>query len=227
MSQQIPPHPSKLRKGFLVVGIVLLSLGFFFLYVASVNGIDVVTTFHDAVDLDSAGSPHNFTDPIGLAIKYPINPYTITMQPNDYLNTSFPNDIYQIEPIYIVFWDNVSNEVLKYSQPLGDMLDFRNEGSSQMTIQVYLVCRNTSNTHDDSIHGGFTYRDELTNIYPVTTTLNHYERPQWFYLGVGMVLSSLAVIPIFKSIKQPQTMPFCSKENAIKTQVPSKISGSP
>jgi len=226
MSQQILAT-SRLRKGFLVVGIVLLSLGFFFLYVASVNGIDRVTTFHDAVDLDSAGSPHNFTDPIGLAIEYPINPYTVTMQPNDYLNTSLPNDIYQIEPIYIVFWDNVSNEVLKYSQPLGDMLGFRNEGSSQMTVQVYLVCKNTSNTHDDSTHVGFTYSDELTNIYPVTTTLNHYERPQWFYLCIGMVLSSLAVIPIFKSIKQPQATPFCSKENAIETQVPSKISETP
>jgi hypothetical protein len=96
-----------------------------------------------------------------------------------------------------------------------------------MTIQVYLVCKNTSNTHDDSTHVGFTYSDELTNIYPVTTTLNHYERPQWFYLCIGMVLSSLAVIPIFKSIKQPQATPFCSKENAIETQVPSKISETP
>jgi hypothetical protein len=189
MSQQIPT--SRLGMGFLFVGIILLILGFFFFYVASVNDIEHVTTFHDEVNLNSAGSSHNFTDPIGAVIEHPVKPYTITLQPNDDLNTSFPNDIYQIEPVYIVFWDNVSNEVLKYSPQYGNMLDFRNDGTSKMTIQVYLVRKNTSNIDA-----------EMISIFPTTTTLYHNERPQWFYFSIGVALSSLAVIPIFESKKQ-------------------------
>ena len=40
-----------------------------------------------------------------------------------------------------------------------------------------------------------------TAAVPITITLGHYETLHWVYFDIGVVLASLAVIPIFKSKK--------------------------
>jgi hypothetical protein len=107
------------------------------------------------------------------------------MQPNDYLAASF-HMFYKVllmeQYTVLVRSQLAPDDVVAYS-PMS-VLDLTNEANFEMAIQVCLVSQNTSNT------------------IPVTTALNHYERPQWVYFGAGVVLSSLAVIPIFKSKKQ-------------------------
>jgi hypothetical protein len=183
LSQQITL--SKLKKGFLVIGIVLLISSFFFFYLASVFNIDHVTTYQDAINFNSGGVGQKFFLYIGTDYTYPVNPQTVTMQPDDYLTVSFHNVYAWNGTIYIVLvrppLGVYVNDVVAYS-PYG-ALDFTNKADFEITIQVYLVSQNTNNT------------------ISITTTLNHYERPQWVFFGIGVGLSSLGVIPIFKSKK--------------------------
>jgi len=198
LSQQVPPPPSRLRKGFLVIGLVLLILGFFFFYLGSVTNIDHVTTYQNVANLNSGGMSWNLAPLFGSVYIYPANPQTVqtvTVQPHDYLTVSFQNVSYGSTngTIYIVFFSPIDSESESFNAPPGGQrivayspygsLDFTNKANFETTIQVYLFSQNTD------------------NIIPIITTLNHYERPQWVYFGVGVVLSLLAVIPIFKSKK--------------------------
>jgi 4-amino-4-deoxy-L-arabinose transferase-like glycosyltransferase len=110
LSQQIPPL--RLRKSFLVIGIVLLIVGFSFFYWASQVSSDYVTTYKNDVNLNS---------PEGHG----------------------------------ALFDAELDEYYYY-----------------LTIST-------------------------------TTEVHHYERPQWVYFGIGVVLSSLALVPIFKLRKKP------------------------
>lgn len=179
MSRRIPSQASKFRSGFIVVGIALFAIGLVFFYLASRVDYDYVTKYDDVVNLEYSSGDYPYT--FGTFWHYPAKPDTITMQPHDYLTTGYGN--LQINgTVYIVLW-NVSSptpwHVLKYSNE--SHLDFKNELSNDVNVTVYLAVENKQ------------------NLIPITTILNHYERPQWILLGVGAAATSLALVVLLKS----------------------------
>jgi hypothetical protein len=180
LSEQIPP-PSRLRKGFLVVGIVLLILGFFFFYLASSVGYDYVTTYNNEINLAYPSSQY----PQSGAYEYYVR--NVIMQPNDALTVSYPVFNGTLQIVLVEQVSDINNTVLAVSgYPSSErFVYYKNEPQfNGIVVNVYLVAQNIQNV-----------------TLSTTMTLNHYETPQWIYFGAGVVLSSLAVIPIFKSKK--------------------------
>lgn len=182
MSQQRPP--SRPRKGFLVIGIVLLLSSFFFFYWASRLDSDYVTFYDDEVNL--AHSMNRIIDypQFGYSYEYYPKPYDgVIMQPNDVLTVSCSNDTQINGTFNIVLWERelTNDTLLTYASTF---VSYKNEQPNEILVVVYLYAQNVQNV-----------------TLSTTTTLNHYETPQWGCFGAGVVLSSLAVIPIFKSKK--------------------------
>jgi hypothetical protein len=182
MTQQVPLPPSKLRKGFLSVGIVLLIMGFFFFYCASRIDYDYVTQSINTVTLDSPISTYRYD--FGEAREFYGAP-SVLMHENDLLIVE------NNRSIRTVLWDvsyGTTEKVLTYSEH-GSLAYFKNNQDWRQ-VRIYLTVPTTENL--TSIQ---------TKTVSVTTTLNHYERPHWILFGIGVVLSSLALVPIIKSKK--------------------------
>lgn len=182
-----PPPPSRLRKGFLVIGIVLLILGFSFFYWASRVNWHYVTTYNDKMNLAYPSYAQNYPQ-FGYSYEYYAKPYGgVIMQPNDVLIVSYQS--YPFSPqangtFQIVLWEKglTNDSMLDHVQ--SDWIGYQNEQPNEILVDVVFVAQNIQNVTLSS-----------------TTILNHYETPQWVYFGIGVVLSSLAVIPILESKK--------------------------
>lgn len=185
MTQQVPPPPSKLRKGFLVVGIVLLVMGFFFFYGASRVNWDYVTTHNDSISLTPPLWSGNFSQfgypQWGFSYEYYV--YSVIMEPNDVITVNLNTLITGTIHIVITTWEG---EEILTSANEREPLTFTTPSS--LLVYVNIVSQN------------ILVSQNVQNVI-VTTQLNHYETPQWAFFGVGVVLSSLAMIPIFKSKK--------------------------
>jgi hypothetical protein len=170
------------RKAFLIIGIVLLISGFCFFYWASRVNWDYVTTYNDKVNLayPSYSSEHPQFGAYEYYARY------VIMQPNDVLEVSYPEDIQINGTLNIVLVGLNNNTVLAPSgYPFSHgFVYYKNEQPNELVVDVYLIAQKIQNVTVSS-----------------TTTLNHYETPQWVCFSVGVVLSSLALIPIFKSKK--------------------------
>ncbi len=183
MSQQtLPPPLKRLRKSLLIIGIVLLVSSFCLFFLASQIDNDHPTTYQDTVDVSFAYSyPYDF----GTSYHYPVKPYVIIMQPHDYLTVNY----YTLTngTVYIVLWDQTdasNHKVLKHSDiTYPNALSFTNDQPYKMLVEVYLASQNPRNT------------------ISTTTTLHHYDRPQWMFFSVAVVLISLGTISVFKSKK--------------------------
>jgi len=185
VTQQYPLPPSKLRstdrklrESFLIVGIVLwivlLTFSFISFYAASRANWDYVATNNDEVNL--AYPAYGSEYPQLGAWEYYVR--GVFMQPNDLLTVS-------AEQIQI----NGTFELAIMGLPNGTLLAsssrfafYQNDQGNAISVNVCVIAQNMQNV-------------TLSTL----TTLNHYETPQWVYFGVGVALSSLAVIPIFKS----------------------------
>jgi len=136
MSQQIPPpSPKRLRKGFLIIGIVFLTLGFFFVYWASRLNWDYVTTYKETVDL---ALPEHMSD-YGFGYSFTFQTYggVIEMQPNDYLTVGCPSPVSDGQTTLTVYkvlfgstsrfqWDKYSKARARSSQDISDFfVEFR------------------------------------------------------------------------------------------------------
>jgi len=99
------------------------------------------------------------------------------MEPDDFLRVSYAPNLAKGN-VYIQLEETPTVCISE------DWLGFKNYYPYDIGAWVYLATSNAQNV-----------------TISTTTQLTHYERPQWVYFGVGVVLSSLAVIPIFKSKK--------------------------
>ena len=166
-------------------------LGFFFFYVASSVGYDYVTTYNNEVNLAYPSDSSEYSQ-LGA---YEYRAAVVIMQSNDVLTVSYPENSQTNGKLQIVLVEaavNINGTVLAvsgYTSYYG-FIYYKNEPSNNGTdvngiaVDVYLVSQSVQN---------------LT--LPTTTTLNHYETPQWLYFSIGIVLCLLALIPIFKSKK--------------------------
>jgi hypothetical protein len=179
MSQQTPSL--RLRKDFLVVGLILLLSSFFFFYWASRVDWDYVKTYNDTV---------NLLLPTWSNV-HPAEYYVrdVTMQPNDLITVSYPESTEVKGAIQIVLLSPDNYSVILASSDNG-FLSFTNQQPAFLSLS-FLVCLIVQYIQNATL--------------TITTELNHYETPHWIYFGTGMVLSSLAVIAIFKSKKEAQT----------------------
>jgi hypothetical protein len=178
LTQQVPP-PSKIRKGFLILGVVLLILGFSFFYWASRVSSDYVTTYKNDVNLNSPEG-HGFlidAEP-GDYYYYLVIPHSINIEPDDFLTVSYAPNLAK-GSVYIKLEETPTVCVSE------DWLGFKNYYPYDIGARVYLVASNAQNV-----------------TISTTTEVHHYERPQWVYFGIGIVLLSLALVPIFKSRKR-------------------------
>jgi len=177
LSQQITS--SRLRKGFLVVGLVLLIMGFFFFYWASRVNWDYVGGYTREINLAHSsygpGSPPQF----GAYAYYA--GYSV-MQPSDALTVSYPENIQINGTLKIVVVDENNNLLASSGYPFSDwVVEYKNEPTNHVVVEVYLVAQNIQNV-----------------TVSITTTLNHYTKPQLVYFGVGAVLLSLGTISVFE-----------------------------
>jgi hypothetical protein len=141
-----------------------------------------VTTYNNEVNLayPSYGSEY---PQFGAWEYYAKN---VVMQPNDILSVSYPEAIHINGTLKIVLVRNIYANVLTSSgYPSTDaFVNYRNEQTSEIVVNVFLISQNMQNV-----------------MLPITMILSHYETPQWVIFGIGIVLASLAVIPILKSKK--------------------------
>jgi hypothetical protein len=187
VTQQVPPQPSKLRKGFLIVGVVLLITGFFFFYGASKINFEYTTSYQDTVNLSHSVAMYNYDFGNGNQTyyeEYPAKPYNLHLQRGDHLSASYDVLTRTNGTVYLVLWQSVYNEkVLTHSGYPYSINELHFWAGTDIWVEVYVVSVNR------------------TNIVPVTITVYHYEPPQWVLFGGGVVLSSLALVSIFKSKK--------------------------
>jgi len=159
-----------------------LITGFFFFYLASRIDWNYMSINHNTVILDSPISQYKYD--FGEAWNYYGAP-SVSMQGNDVLVVEDNGSV------WIVLWDvSLDRPILLTNSGYGSSVVFQNSQQDWRLVRIYLVIPTTENL--TSILG---------KTVSVTTTLNHYERPQWVSFGIGVVLSSLALIPIFKSKK--------------------------
>jgi hypothetical protein len=178
LSQQI--LPLRLRKSFLVIGIVLLVLGFSFFYWASKVSSDYVTTYKNDVNLNSPEGQGALIDAeTDQYYYYLVIPYSIKLEPDDFLRVSIAPNL-AIGNVYIKLEETPTVCLSE------DWLGFKNYYSYDIGAWVYLVASNVQNV-----------------TISTTTEVHHYERPQWVYFVTGVVLSSLALVPFFKLRKEP------------------------
>lgn len=185
---EIPPQPSRLRKGFLVIGIALLVLGVIFFCLASRFDWDYVSTRNNNVNLSYPlyASKSPLFDAWGYCGG------SLIMQPNDILAVSCSQNLQINGTLKIVVADGLSvglssatnsNVFASFGYPFAEgFVNYENKQPNEITVTVLLFAQNIQNV----------------TLYTVTT-LDHYERPQWVYFGIGVVISQLAVIPIFES----------------------------
>jgi hypothetical protein len=162
VTQQVPLLPSKIRKGFLNLGIAYLVLGFFFFYWASRVDWDYMTIHNDKVNLAYPSYPSEY--PQFGAYKYYVR--NVVMQPNDFLGVSYPEG-FQINGILMIVLVGLNgsgnNTVLTSSGYL--VAAYRNGQSNEIGIAVYLIAQNIQNV---TLSGA--------------TILNHYETPHGAFL---------------------------------------------
>jgi len=178
--------PSILGKGFLAVGMVLLISSFLFFYWASRVNWDYVTTWNGEVDLAHPWHVRNYSQ-FGYLCEYPspLPAGGVIMQSNDVLTASCPGwpEVNINGEFIIVLWQRgLANDIVLTIAY--DSIYYKNEQPNVILVYVVPAAQERQNV-----------------TVPITMTLNHYETPQWALFGVGVVLSSLAVIPIFKSKK--------------------------
>lgn len=190
MTQQVPPSPSKLRKGFLIVGIVLLILSFFFFYLSSRFNWDYLTTQEKTVNIGYPSTIKNYGFGDSYVYWVPFSSHLsafgvgISIQHNDYLTVKC-SSVDSQQTVYAVLVDfEVVNDTA-FSYGLGSLT--YTSPSDYGWAGIYLAIPSNQTTTNTTVSVSFTF--------------NHYETPQWVYFGAGVVLSSLAVIPIFKSKK--------------------------
>jgi hypothetical protein len=180
-----------LRKSFLIIGIVLLVLGFFFFYLASRINYDYVTTHSDTANLANSTFVGDFYSKYGYPQWGNCYDYLvrgdIIMQLNDVVTVRYPesglNGTIHIALMRVTLTPENTSVVASSDS---DVLTFTSNQPyvPSQEFDVDLAFENAQNV-----------------TVPVTTQLHHYETPQWVYFGIGVVLSSLAMIPIFKSKK--------------------------
>jgi len=187
------PLRFRLRKSFLTLGIVLLILGFFFFYWASRVNWDYVTKQEET---DTAGYPstvknYGFGDSYVYPLDYLHNSgffgLGIMIMHNDYITVKC-SPIDSQQAVYAVLVNNLAANDTAFSYGLGSLA--YKSPSDYEWASIYLAIPSNQSTTNTTV--------------TVTFTFNHYEMPQWVYFGVGVVLSSLAVISIFKSNSKPR-----------------------
>lgn len=157
-----------------------------------------MTTFEDTVNVSLPVplkiADYGYGDSLVFRASFP----DIVMQPNDLLIVECPTDVSagQIAvKVYIVLFGNTS--MLHYSKAevlaweMG-IVEYENHKSNEfvgvcLAIPAWNIPNNVTMLN--------------TAAVPTTITLGHYETLHWVYFGIGVVLASLAVIPILESKK--------------------------
>jgi hypothetical protein len=156
------------------MAVVLIVFSVFFLYLAAILDYEYIIRYEDVINLREASTkyPYDF----GIAWHYPIKPYKILMQPNDYLTVSanaFPVN----GTVYLVLWDEDSQTVIKYSPTLyasSAFLDFKT--SDKILVESFVASENPD------------------NVVSVTVTLHHYIRPHWLLFSAGIIILALGIV---------------------------------
>jgi hypothetical protein len=186
LSEQVFPSERSLSKVLLVIGIVLLVSSFFFFYLASRIDYDYVTKYHKVLNFDTY--PH--FDPsvnnsfICVGVQW-MN--LLITQPHDYLTIN----VEQLPTngtvcLTLKSYTDYNMTTFPYtSRSESGFIDFRNNLPTGTFVRVFLG----SNSRN------------MTFSLPTTTTLHHYETPNWLLFGAGVVLASSGLVAVFKSKK--------------------------
>jgi hypothetical protein len=184
------PTPNSLkgtRKSLLVIGIILLFVGFFFFYQASRNSWDNPTFQNSFTRLAYPTHAYNYSQfghgEWGYAYEYFVDSFIIL--PDNDITVSYSTDTPLNDTIHIVVYDPFyadSQSILASSDT--SSLYFLNNGQNTISYEIDIVAQNTQNA-----------------TLSVTIEFHHYEPPQWNYFSIGVALSLLSVIPIFKAKK--------------------------
>jgi hypothetical protein len=184
MTQQVPSR-SKLRKGFLIVGIVLLILGFFFFYWASRVNWNYLSAYEESVNVGYPTSVSNIDGSIRSYFIYRVT--TIETQSGDYLTVECPPVVLGQE-VYIILSEGEAHAIATPA--------LVSEGAYSVT---YTSCGMTKVIYVDL---GIPSDQNLTGAtVSVILNLTHYETPQWILFSFGIITLSGAFVAVFKSRK--------------------------
>jgi hypothetical protein len=203
---QVERLTSRLRKGFLIIGIVLLILSFLFFYVASVTNFDYQSvkqysiTPQELLDMGYSNS-YNFTLPDGNVEREEVWEYSmgyagaVVMHQNDELLVECEYGT-NLGSSHIIFFGASEGEVIvaKSGGISANILSFTSLQPYDV-IGIYITVPFDGNvTHlSNSL--------STSGNASVIVTLDHYSTPNWIYFGVGIVTASLSLIAVFTSRK--------------------------
>ena len=185
MSEQVFPSKRSLSKSLLVIGIVLLVSSFTFFYLASRIDYDYVTRYHEVVNFDT----YPYFDPSvnSSLVSVGVQWMGLFMRPHDYLTIKVDHlPTNGTVGLTLRSYRDYNLTTFRYiSHSESGFIDFRNDLPTETFVGVFL---------------GSDLRN-MTFSLPTTTTLHHYETPNWLFFGVGVVLASLGLVAVFKSKK--------------------------
>jgi hypothetical protein len=183
--------PNKLNKDLLAIGMILLVSSFFCFYLSSRFNWDYVTTQEKTVNIGYPSAIRNYGFGDSYVYNVPFNHFHISgfgvgigMQHNDYLTVKCSSADSQ-QTVYAVLVDLTAVNDKAFSYGLGS-LTYTSPSDYESAV-IYLAIPSNQTTTNATV--------------TVTFTFNHYEKPQWVIFGIGVALSLLAAIPIFKSKK--------------------------
>ena len=191
MTQHVPVSSSKLRKGFIVAVVALLIMGFFFFYLAGITNWDYITIQNESVQVGYPSSVANYG--FGDSYVYPVPFPTIGLQHNDYLtidcilNQTVSNQTVANQTVYMILFGATPANTTVLSYQAG-FLNF------SYPNQLSLSYTNHDSLKNVTIYFAIPSDQNLTSTTAsFTKNLNHYELPNWFDLGVGVLLCSIAL----------------------------------
>ena len=191
MTQHVPISSSKLRKGFIIAVFVLLIMGFFFFYLASITNWDYITIQDENVQVGYPSSVSNYG--FGDSYVYPVPFPTTEMQHNDYLtidcilNQTISNQTAANQTVYVILFGATPANTTVLSYQAGFL-------NLSYTNQLSLSYTNHDSLKSVTAYFAIPSDQNLTSTTAsFTLNLNHYDSPNWFDLGVGVLLCSIAL----------------------------------
>jgi hypothetical protein len=183
LSEQVFPPKRSLSKGLLIIGMVLLVSSFLFFYLASRIDYDYVTKYDKVVNFDTY--PHFDPSVNSSFVSVGVQWMDLFMRPHDYLTVKVEhlptNGTVSLALESYKDYDMTTFPYISHSE--SGFIDFRNDLPTETFVSVFLA----SNSQN------------MTFSLPTTTTLHHYETPNWLFFGAGVVLASLGLVAVFKS----------------------------
>jgi DNA-binding transcriptional ArsR family regulator len=210
----------------LTIEIALLASSFLFFYLSSSSEYDHITTYNHVANIDA----HPYYDPItNVSAKSNVCEYFILLQPHDYLTVSVEN-LPANGTVYLGFEGlPLDDPIIPLNfKPTNANVTLTNATSITVTMtntttNIALILFSASvngfldfrNSLSTNIWGGVIFASETSQTYFITMNLHHYEMTKWLFFSVGVILASLGLVTVFKSVLSRNITDYDERESRV------------